>query len=49
MQVFWRGKEKSRTVISPKIMLIENGQVKNAFIEYMSYRLKRWEARHMRI
>ena len=38
---FGEEKKKSRTVISPKIMLIENGQVKNAFIEYMSYRLKK--------
>ena len=38
---FGEEKKKSRTVILPKIMLIENGQVKNAFIEYMSYRLKK--------
>ena len=38
---FREEKKKSRTVILPKIMLIENGQVKNAFIEYMSYRLKK--------
>ena len=38
---FGEEKKKSRTVILPKIMLIGNGQVKNAFIEYMSYRLKK--------
>ena len=38
---FGEEKKRTRPVILPKDMIIENGQVKNAFIEYMSYRLKK--------
>lgn len=46
---FFGEEKKKRAYQSNKIALIKTSQMKNSFIEYMSYRLKSMGVRHMLI